>query len=306
MENIRLVLQNFNCQNCQQRQQDQSSSTSDDEHIKFKPIGVIKTVFNEKRALPRQAVLGTGILSRIELSPELYTNPEHSLEGLEDFSHFWIVYHFHRNSAHAKAKVAPPRLDGKRIGVFATRSPHRPCPIGLSLVVLDRIEDRVIYFRGTDMVDGTPVLDIKPFIPHYDSPDSAGGGLPTPDYQQILLTKREAPDGEEAENGGATAVRASPTIKVPNWVLKQATLNVTFSTLAESQMCELGVQSTAIKEILKSDPRSTYLRTKYGSDIYTFQLGQHTVTCKFDDDHLGVQVIQIRKKIETENLSNCE
>lgn len=79
---------------------------------------------------------------------KIFTNPEHALQGLEDFSHLWILFHFHRNdSTHLKAKVSPPRLNGVRTGVFATRSPHRPCPIGLSLVKIDRIEQNAIYFR---------------------------------------------------------------------------------------------------------------------------------------------------------------
>lgn len=82
-----------------------------------------------------------------------------------------ILFHFHRNdSTHIRAKVAPPRLNGTRIGVFSTRSPHRPCPIGLSLVKILKIEDRTIYFEGVDMVNQTPVLDIKPYIPQYDNP----------------------------------------------------------------------------------------------------------------------------------------
>lgn len=82
-----------------------------------------------------------------------------------------ILFHFHKNdTTHTRAKVAPPRLNGLRTGVFATRSPHRPCPIGLSLVKIDRIMENTIYFSGVDMVDQTPVLDIKPYIPQYDSP----------------------------------------------------------------------------------------------------------------------------------------
>lgn len=82
-----------------------------------------------------------------------------------------ILFHFHRNdSTHMRAKVAPPRLNGIRTGVFSTRSPHRPCPIGLSLVKILKVENHTIYFEGVDMVNQTPVLDIKPYIPQYDSP----------------------------------------------------------------------------------------------------------------------------------------
>lgn len=84
---------------------------------------------------------------------------------------FRIIFHFHRNdSTHTRAKVAPPRLNGLRTGVFATRSPNRPSPIGLSLVKIDRIMENTIYFSGVDMIDQTPVLDIKPYIPTYDNP----------------------------------------------------------------------------------------------------------------------------------------
>lgn len=136
----------------------------------FKPIGIIRSAFPEKRAVPRQSSVGSRLRSLIQLNDGVFTNPEHSLEGLTDFSHMWLIYHFHRNNAHPKAKVAPPRLGGERIGVFSTRSPHRPCPIGLSLVEIEKIDGATISFFGTDMVDGTPVLDIKPYIPYYDAP----------------------------------------------------------------------------------------------------------------------------------------
>lgn len=103
--------------------------------------------------MPRQPTINR-LLGRIEISQNVFNNPEHSLDGLSSFSHLWIIYHFHRNESHAKAKVAPPRLGGSRVGVFSTRSPHRPCPIGLSLVEIDRVDDRFVYFYGTDMVDG--------------------------------------------------------------------------------------------------------------------------------------------------------
>lgn len=138
--------------------------------MSFKPIGVIRTDFPEKRAVPRQPTVCPRLQGCIALSRDVFTNPEHSLDGLNEFSHLWIIYHFHRNESHAKAKVAPPRLGGERIGIFSTRSPHRPCPIGLSLVEIDRIDGSEIYFFGTDMVDGTPVLDVKPYIPRYDNP----------------------------------------------------------------------------------------------------------------------------------------
>lgn len=88
------------------------------------------------------------MIAKLTLNSTIFTNPNHALEGLQEFSHMWILFHFHKNEAtHIRAKVAPPRLNGIRTGVFATRSPHRPCPIGLSLVKIDRIMDNTIYFR---------------------------------------------------------------------------------------------------------------------------------------------------------------
>lgn len=178
LKNIKDILNDFQCANCKQHQQPgpianipvATPTVKDKLNVSFKAIGVIRTDFPEKRAVPRQPTIGPKLQGCIALSRDIFTNPEHSLDGLHEFSHLWIIYHFHRNDSHAKAKVAPPRLGGERVGIFSTRSPHRPCPIGLSLVEIDRIDGSEIYFNGTDMVDGTPVLDIKPYIPRYDNP----------------------------------------------------------------------------------------------------------------------------------------
>lgn len=155
---------------------------------------MIKTNFPEKRGTPRQPAICADSVAKLTLNNEVFTNPEHSLEGLDEFSHMWILYHFHKNdSTHVRAKVAPPRLNGLRTGVFATRSPHRPCPIGLSLVKIEQVEDRTIYFSGVDMVDGTPVLDIKPYIPQYDSP-----GYTVPELNDSLQDRLL--DGRETES----------------------------------------------------------------------------------------------------------
>lgn len=321
---MRSVLENYRCLECQDgatsgRLRDlrvRDIALNDDGTVKFKPIGTISTVFQEKRALPRQAILGSNLLSRIELDQNLFTNPSHSLEGLDEFSHVWIIYHFHKNNSHSKAKVAPPRLDGRRIGVFSSRAPHRPCPIGLSLVELDKIDDRFIYFKGTDMVDGTPVLDIKPYIPHYDNPscftvvDQNNSHAGTPDTSMIwgLDSRREAPDGEETcdQPNPVHVQHSSPTIKVPNWILHGAQLEVEFNETAKKQSQELGINTEVIREVLKSDPRSVYLRTRYGLEVYTFQLGENTVSVKFDDTQAKALVIQIMKTLTTEELGNVE
>ncbi|XP_058464340.1 tRNA (adenine(37)-N6)-methyltransferase isoform X2 [Malaya genurostris] len=295
------MLQSFKCEACKSNNQPSVSNHKDNSHlpdckdeISLNTIGVIKTMFLEKRAVPRQASEAARIISRIELNSRIFNNPEHSLEGLETFSHIWILYYFHRNQIHLKSKVAPPRLGGERVGVFSTRSPHRPCPIGLSLVQLDRIDNGTIYFYGTDMVDGTPVLDIKPYIPQYDVPRKI--------ERQEFFSPREAPDGEENCESVKTASTSTSgnlvsNVTVPNWVTNCKYLSVTFNETAEQQLQELAVEKKSITEILRADPRSVYLRTKYGSQIYTFQLGENTVTCKFDDQNSIVNVLQVRKVV---------
>ncbi|XP_017149719.1 tRNA (adenine(37)-N6)-methyltransferase isoform X2 [Drosophila miranda] len=287
-----------------------SNSNSNEDSAHFRPIGVIRTAFPEKRAVPRQSVVGSRLRSLIQLNDGVFTNPEHSLEGLSDFSHLWLIYHFHRNNAHPKAKVAPPRLGGERVGVFSTRSPHRPCPIGLSLVEIEKIENATISFFGTDMVDGTPVLDIKPYIPYYDAPalsiDSGRASAGPNETSLDFYDSRQEPDGEESDlelyGAAGYAVNSSDAIlpppsavRVPNWVVASHRLSVCFNEHAEAQLKELQVEKQCIVEILEADPRSVYLRTKYGSQIFTFQLSEVTVTCKFDDKAATVTVVQVRR-----------
>ncbi|KAK4883903.1 hypothetical protein RN001_000174 [Aquatica leii] len=174
-DEIKQHLENWKCQQCKNKQADSTTSTPIEAQsqidLSLSYIGVIRTHFPEKRGTPRQPGICSGATAKLTLNNVVFTNPEHSLEGLQDYSHMWILFHFHKNdSNHTRAKVSPPRLNGLRTGIFATRSPHRPCPIGLSLVKIDRIMENTIYFSGVDMIDQTPVLDIKPYIPRYDNP----------------------------------------------------------------------------------------------------------------------------------------
>ncbi|OYZ13431.1 MAG: tRNA (N6-threonylcarbamoyladenosine(37)-N6)-methyltransferase TrmO [Bdellovibrio sp. 28-41-41] len=139
------------------------------------PIGVLESCYLDKFGTPRQPGLVPTSFGRIRIFPEW--QPADSLQGLEEFSHIWVLFHFHQNQVSSfKAKVHPPRMGGEKIGVFATRSPHRPNPIGLSLVKLDRIQDGYIYISGIDIVDGTPVFDVKPYLSYVESvPDAVSG-----------------------------------------------------------------------------------------------------------------------------------
>ncbi|MDP9034224.1 MAG: tRNA (N6-threonylcarbamoyladenosine(37)-N6)-methyltransferase TrmO, partial [Myxococcota bacterium] len=144
----------------------------------FEPIGVVHSVYTDRASTPRQAAVASDAAATIEL----YAGHgyEHALEGLDAWEYAWIVFVFHENVAAGrgfKPKVLPPRSETKR-GVFATRSPHRPNPIGLSVVRIERVEGLLVHVRKVDLLDGTPVLDVKPYVAYADAyPDARAGWL---------------------------------------------------------------------------------------------------------------------------------
>ena len=146
------------------------------------PIAKMKSDFPEKFGIPRQSGLVKELQSTIIFEPE-YRNSD-ALRGIEDFSHLWLIWQFSENiRTNWSPTVRPPRLGGNvRIGVFATRSPFRPNNIGLSCVELIGIEHTqeygtVIHVAGADLMDGTPIFDIKPYIPYSDCKPNATGGF---------------------------------------------------------------------------------------------------------------------------------
>jgi tRNA-Thr(GGU) m(6)t(6)A37 methyltransferase TsaA len=149
-------------------------------------IGHIKTCYGEKFGVPRQSGLVDEAWGELTFEPE-FRNRD-AVRGLEGFSHVWLVFVFHQAMRDDwKPTVRPPRLGGnERVGVFASRSPFRPNPIGLSVVRLDEIDldhpdGPILKLRGVDLVDGTPILDIKPYIPYADAlPDASAGFAPHP------------------------------------------------------------------------------------------------------------------------------
>lgn len=136
--------------------------------IQLKAIGKIRSPFKQKFCTPRQAGLSDKVSSKVILEEWL---PEGILSDLVNFSHIWLVSYFHKKGpSRINGKIRPPRLKGEKKGVFSTRSPHRPNPIGLSLVKLLHVDPskRELLIAGTDLIDGTPIIDIKPYIPDYD------------------------------------------------------------------------------------------------------------------------------------------
>ena len=179
----------------------------------MRPIARIRSDFSTKFGVPRQSGLVDSLEATIVFEPE-FRNAD-ALRGLEGFSHIWLVWVF--DQAVRKdwsPTVRPPRLGGNvRMGVFATRSPFRPNPIGLSCVKLAGIEatehdGAVLRVRGADLMDGTPILDIKPYVPYADShPDALGGFAAAPAGETLevvippALLERVPPDRREALRG---------------------------------------------------------------------------------------------------------
>ncbi len=159
----------------------------EDEWVKLRPIAQMRSEFPSKFGIPRQSGLVKGLQGAVIFQPE-FCSPE-ALRGIEAFSHLWLVWGFHRaQRPDWSPTVRPPRLGGNtRLGVFATRSPFRPNPLGLSCVKLEGVElcgkeGPVLYVSGGDLMDGTPIYDIKPYIPYTDArPEAREGFAPAPE-----------------------------------------------------------------------------------------------------------------------------
>lgn len=150
--------------------------------VSIQPIAKMKSDFASKFGIPRQSGLVEQLRSTVIFEPE-YRNPD-ALRGIEEFSHLWLIWQFSENvRSHWSPTVRPPRLGGNmRLGVFATRSPFRPNNLGLSCVELLSVEHTqdsgaVLHVAGADLLDGTPIFDIKPYIPYSDCKPSASGGF---------------------------------------------------------------------------------------------------------------------------------
>lgn len=177
----------------------------------FEPIGILSTCFKEKFGIPRQP----GLVAQAEGVLKLNNEPflKQAVRELEGFSHLWLIFVFHRHDARAwKPSIRPPRLGGARkVGVLASRSPHRPNPIGLSVVRLKRIDLEApggveLHVEGVDILDGTPVLDIKPYVAYADSvPEATAGWASEPiERTEVVFTDAalRAIESREAQRPG--------------------------------------------------------------------------------------------------------
>ncbi len=220
----------------------------------LEPIGIVHSPFKEKFGIPRQPGL-VRVKSQIELLAP-YNLPE-AVSGLEEFSHVWVTFVFHQAMReHWSPLVRPPRLGGNRkVGVFASRSPFRPNHLGLSVVRLEQIESKerklLLHVDGLDVVDGTPVVDIKPYIPYVDRIEAAAAGY---------------------------------AMEVP-----QAVFQVNFSESAEQQLQEINVEDfrLLISEVLAFDPRPAYRQAESGGQ-FGILLDKFNVRWEVRDDQIWV------------------
>ena len=188
--------------------------------MELEVIARIRNDFPTKFGLPRQAGLAPSLRSKIVFEPA-YRVPE-ALRGLEGFSHIWLIWGFSATSGtptrpgsefHWSPTVRPPRLGGNaRMGVFATRSPFRPNPIGLSSVRLESIEEdgangRVLIVSGADLMDGTPIYDIKPYLPGVDAHPEASDGFVGTHAQQLLEVELAPELAERLSSSQQSALR---------------------------------------------------------------------------------------------------
>lgn len=214
------------------------------------PIGVISTPYKEKFGVPRQPGLVTAAEGWLEFLPEF--SKREMLRGLEEFSHVWLLFIFHEAMERGwQPTVRPPRLGGNiRQGVFATRSPFRPNPLGLSRAELLGIEERNgkvgIRLGGIDLVDGTPIVDIKPYLPYVDAISDATGGR----FQNKPVTLLEVEFSPDAEAQVGWQKRQHPRLK------------------------EL------ITQVLQQDPRPAYQKNEdgrvYGVRLYDLNIRWQT------------------------------
>lgn len=231
--------------------------------MEMKMIGRVHTDFVTKFGVPRQSGLVPELMGQIVLEPE-YRNPD-AVRGLKEFSHLWLVWEFSKAArSEWSPTVRPPRLGGnRRLGVFATRSPFRPNPIGLSCVKLERIDledprKPVIWVSGVDMMDGTPIYDIKPYLPYADSHPEAKGGFT---------------DGAQAR---------CVTVELPEELAAASGIS--------------GEKLQALRGVLEQDPRPRY--QKDPERVYGMSFGEYEVKFTVQEDVLRVVEIMRGRSME--------
>lgn len=217
-----------------------------------RPVGIVRSPFGEKVEAPRQGPLAAGVKATVEVFAEY----QDALDDLGGFDRIWLIFWFDRVTGW-KPKVLPPRSEEKR-GVFATRSPHRPNPIGITAVRLERVDGRILHVSDLDLVDGTPVLDIKPYVPYADAfPEASTGWLESRDPRQAWTVSFEDP-----------AERAAV------WVATETGLDLRARIVAA---LSLGPQPHAYRRIRQTEDGQSVLAVKEWRACFRVDEGARTI-----------------------------
>jgi tRNA-Thr(GGU) m(6)t(6)A37 methyltransferase TsaA len=242
-------------------------TTHDAQSFKFDAIGVIESPYQEKFAIPRQPNLVSAAKGKVVLLGD--ANNHELVRDIEQFSHLWLLFVFHGTQEQGwKPLVRPPRLGGNvKTGVLATRSTFRPNPIGISVVKLDKVvtekKQTILHITGLDLLNGTPIIDIKPYVPYSDAIIDADAGF-----------AQEQPD---------------------------AALSVVFSDQAQTDLIKYQQRDSElallIEQVLKQDPRPAYKRGKtddkvYGMSLYDLNIQWQLITL---DTVLVLNITQVTK-----------
>ncbi len=238
----------------------------------FSPIGIISSCYKEKFGIPRQPNLVPAAIAELMLNKEF---GEESVRGLEGFSHIWINFVFHETQAQGwKPMVRPPRLGGNtKVGVFASRSTFRPNSLGMSVVELldiGMIDGQVVlHLAGCDLLDKTPVLDIKPYLPYVDSiPDASGGFAKSkPEVLCEVIFSKEAE--LHCEKADRRLKKIQNRQKEGGWQIK-----------------------CLIKQILQLDPRPSYQKQEKSDRIYAMKLHDFDLRWYYLDNN-KIKVIEL-------------
>lgn len=242
--------------------------------FKLKPIGKILSPFKDRFGIPRQGCHVPTLRQFLELERRI--QPQEICAGLEGFSHVWLLSWFHDNSGPMlKPKVRPPRLKGNTVGILASRSPHRPNPIGLTLAQLEEVTPKGLWLRGVDLMDQTPILDVKPYLPEVDSAIGAQSGW----VSREPWSKREVHFTESILNE-----------------LNSLSSRGDFWRTADELRA-------ALESILSEDPRAVHDQKKPQRKSVQYWLRLDQWDFSFEERDGRLEVHQIRKALDTSHLA---
>eukprot|EP00980_Cylindrotheca_fusiformis_P019272 scaffold6591_cov106-Cylindrotheca_fusiformis.AAC.2 len=277
-----------------------SEQNSNDEYaMNLSTIGTVVSPYTKRMGTPRQGALVPSSRGYIQFTNSI--SPE-AVDGIEEYSHIWVIFQFHANTSLAtskKSKIRPPRGGGRKVGMLATRSPHRPNALGLSLVKMDRWEPstRRLYINALDLCNGTPVYDIKPYV-HWD--------IPGDNYDKDIL---RLPDWVENKND-----------VLPNVEFTESAESALLEHIEENRLAPLysnkdetsaeGAKNTLL-EILAQDPRTSHkgvTKNQRGSlsGVETYRILFCRVEIEFTVEESGATVVAIHPYDDQETIDTAE